>query len=214
MADTMRYLIVKRDLYYRPNSRGYTGIKDEAGRFTLDEVAVLFPNLESENQDGMSYVAEEDAPEYRDACYTDLMARHAGEKIARITCERDAAQAEVARLTAALAEAERLEAAIRDEIKAPKDWPTIYAVIAFHRALAEAETRGLVLINAACGATTAIAHALDDGDVDDNSAGSLEDSPSIARKRLSCRVRKKCGVPIMPDLSPAPLPRLIAEVSA
>lgn len=32
-----RYLILKRDLYYRPNACGYTGIKDHAGRYTLAE---------------------------------------------------------------------------------------------------------------------------------------------------------------------------------
>lgn len=108
MADTTRYLIVKRDLYYRPNAQDYTGIKDEAGRYSLEEaISHTHPNGADGPCDGLSYVAEEDAPEYRNACYTDLMARHAGEKITRLTRERDAAQAEVARLTAALADAER-----------------------------------------------------------------------------------------------------------
>lgn len=92
------FLIVKYDLYYRPKSQGYTGIKDHAGRYTLDEVAVMFPNMESENQDGMTFIAEEDAPEFSKACFWDLKLEH-------VTKQRDSAQAEIARLTS---EVERL----------------------------------------------------------------------------------------------------------
>ncbi len=60
-------------------------------------------------------------------------------------------------------------------------------------ALADAETRGaermLPLINAAAGATTAIAHALDDGDVADNSAGNLEASLSALNSALEPPIR-------------------------
>lgn len=75
MTATM-FLIEKRGLYYRPNDRGYTGIKDEAGRYTLDEVAVRFPNLECPNQDGMSFIAEPLAPDYSPACVHDVKEAH------------------------------------------------------------------------------------------------------------------------------------------
>lgn len=90
---TDAYLIVKRDLYYGPNSQGYTGVKDRAGRYTLAEVAVRFPNKESPNQDGMYYIHEDDAPEYSKGCYWDIRLEH----------QRDKALEEVARLRADLA---------------------------------------------------------------------------------------------------------------
>jgi hypothetical protein len=70
------YLIIKRGLYYRPQSAGYTGLKDQAGRYTLDEVAVHFPNMDSPNQDGMSFVDENEAGEYSPACPWDLRLKH------------------------------------------------------------------------------------------------------------------------------------------
>lgn len=95
MAAEKQYLIVKRDLYYRPKAMGYTGIKDEAGRYSLDEVAVLFPNLESENQDGMSFIAEDEAPDYSPACWHDVKARHMAGKL-------EAAQQQITGLSTAL----------------------------------------------------------------------------------------------------------------
>lgn len=88
------YLIIKRGLYYKPRACGYTGIRDHAGRYTLAEVAVRFPNLESENQDGMSFIHEDDAPEFTPACFHDLKADH-------LQKQRDEARAEVVRLSLA-----------------------------------------------------------------------------------------------------------------
>lgn len=75
-----RYLILKRGLYYRPNSQGYTPVKEEAGRYSLEEVAERFPNLDSPQQDGMSFVAEADAPEYSPSCPWDVKLRRRAEK--------------------------------------------------------------------------------------------------------------------------------------
>lgn len=66
------YLIEKRGLYYRPDAHGYTGLKAEAGRYDLDAVAVHFPNFDSPNQDGMTFVYEDDAPDYSSACPWDV----------------------------------------------------------------------------------------------------------------------------------------------
>lgn len=69
------YLIIKRGLYYKPKSQGYVGIRDLAGRFPLAEVATLFPNTDSPNQDGMTFVHEDDAPEFSEACWDDVKAK-------------------------------------------------------------------------------------------------------------------------------------------
>ena len=110
--------------------------------------------LTREDAYGQLWVLAED---YYDALID--MDRIAADKERAFT-ERDAARAEVARLTAALADAERRGA-----------------------------ERMLPLINAAAGATTAIAHALDDGDVADNSAGNLEASLSALNSALEPPIR-------------------------
>jgi len=51
------YLIVKRGMYYRPNSQGYTSSAAEAGRYTLAQaVFITHPNGPDGPRDGMSYV--------------------------------------------------------------------------------------------------------------------------------------------------------------
>lgn len=62
------YLIVKRGLYYRPNSQGYTGLKSEAGRYSLDDV----PDRGGPNREGITCVHEDDAPEYSPRCPWDV----------------------------------------------------------------------------------------------------------------------------------------------
>lgn len=66
------YLIEKRGLYYRPNAQGYTGLKSEAGLYDLDELSLHFPNFDSPNQDGMTFVDVDDAPDYSSACPWDV----------------------------------------------------------------------------------------------------------------------------------------------
>ena len=82
------YLIVKHGLYYKPKSQGYIGIRDLAGRFSLDEVATLLPNQDSPNQDGMTFVHADDAPEFSDACWDDVKAKW-------LMQQRDEARAEL-----------------------------------------------------------------------------------------------------------------------
>ncbi len=96
------FLIMKRDLYYRPNAQGYTGIKEHAGRYTLEQVAAMFPNMDSPHQDGTEFIRECDAPEYTKACYHDLKEAHQAERLtaiaaenATLRAERDAAQSEL-----------------------------------------------------------------------------------------------------------------------
>lgn len=86
------FLIIKRGLYYGPNNAGYTGIKDKAGRYTLNQVALHFPNMDSPNQDGMTYVAEAEAPDYAPRCAWDQKIAH----------ERDRAEAQLSQFKVAL----------------------------------------------------------------------------------------------------------------
>lgn len=92
--DARVYLIEKRGLYYRPEAKGYTGIKDEAGRYSLAEVAEHMPNMDSANQDGMSFIHEDEAPEYTRACYHDLKERHQANKLADAAARIEALEAE------------------------------------------------------------------------------------------------------------------------
>ncbi len=73
-----RYLLVKRGLYYRPDNRGYTGIKEYAGRY---------PASDASPDDGVTAIHEDEAPEYSQACYHDLMAQHAVGKAAALEAE-------------------------------------------------------------------------------------------------------------------------------
>ena len=84
LADS--YLIVKHGLYYRPKGHGYTGIKDEAGRFTLSQVADELCVVE-----GVSFFHEDEAPEFSVSCCDWLKVDHLRKK-------RDEALAEVDRL--------------------------------------------------------------------------------------------------------------------
>jgi hypothetical protein len=72
MSTEPLYVIMKRGLFYRPRNQGYTGIRKEAGLYTLDEVAELFPNIDCENQDGISYMDVDHAPEFAPGCWHDL----------------------------------------------------------------------------------------------------------------------------------------------
>jgi len=83
------FLMVKRDLYECPDHNGYTGVKDRAGRYTLDECAVAAPNKYSPMQDGWYVIAEDDAPEYTNKCFWDIREAHLAEKIPRLEREID-----------------------------------------------------------------------------------------------------------------------------
>lgn len=63
------WLIVKRDLYFMPDCRGYTGIRDQAGRYTHE----FAKGYESE---GTTIVHLSEAPEFREAAYSDLVIKH------------------------------------------------------------------------------------------------------------------------------------------
>ena len=100
-AHREQFLIEKRGVYYRPEAKGYTGLKREAGRYSFEEAAErVGPNGPDGSQDGLSMWREEEAPEYSSACYSDTRAWEEGRKKGAA----DAA-AEIERLTALLEEA-------------------------------------------------------------------------------------------------------------
>ncbi len=86
-----RYLLMKRDLYWRPNGAGYTGIKEHAGRYTKAECSPY----DTEPDHLVTVIHEDDAPDYSPACFEDL-------KLAHITAERDSLSSRVRELEEAL----------------------------------------------------------------------------------------------------------------
>lgn len=87
------YLLVKRGLYYRPNSHGYTGIKDYAGRYTLAEA------LDHEDDiSGVTAVREADAPMFSERCLDDVARIHLTNKLAVAEAELSGWKAEAERL--------------------------------------------------------------------------------------------------------------------
>ena len=55
----MQYLLVKRGLYYRPDSAGYTGLKSEAGRYPAQRADPLA---------GVTAIYEDKAPFFSPGC--------------------------------------------------------------------------------------------------------------------------------------------------
>ena len=82
------YLIEKRGLYYRPFSKGYTGIKAEAGQYTKKEADSI-----EDIEDGVFKIAFEDAPEFALNCCVEIKANF-------LLSERDALRAKIAELEA------------------------------------------------------------------------------------------------------------------
>jgi hypothetical protein len=87
MTDTRegpeRFLLMKRGLYYQPNSAGYCGAKVQAGRYTEQEVAVYRQNA----RDEVTVIPEDEAAEFSPACWPET-------KVLVLTAERDTLRAE------------------------------------------------------------------------------------------------------------------------
>ena len=77
------WLLIKRDLYERPNRMGYTGFRDEAGRYSFDEAVAHAKHYGLDHAVRLS-----EADEFRASAYSDLVINH-------LTKQRDEAKATV-----------------------------------------------------------------------------------------------------------------------
>lgn len=64
------YVILKRGLFYGPQSQGYTGIRDLAGRYSKAEADA------EARIEGVSCMPLSAAPEFTDQCFDDLARKH------------------------------------------------------------------------------------------------------------------------------------------
>ena len=75
-----RYLLMKRDLYYAPDNKGYTGIKDKAGRYLESDASP---------RNGVTAIHEDEAPDFSPACWDDLKVAHLQDRIAALEAENE-----------------------------------------------------------------------------------------------------------------------------
>lgn len=66
------YYIMSHGLYFRPDCRGYTGIRDQAGLYTKEK-AESYPEAKA--------IHKNEAPEFTSACYEDSKVKHLKKKI-------------------------------------------------------------------------------------------------------------------------------------
>lgn len=87
-----KYVTLKRDLYENPGHRGYTGIRDKAGVWSIDEISCCTTIKEEYDPDCRdSYaIPLEAAPEFTNECFHDLSIAHLRAKIKNLL---DAAEA-------------------------------------------------------------------------------------------------------------------------
>lgn len=86
--DTSGYwLVVKNNLYYRPDACGYTAIRDQAGHYLYEEAK------KHANPDyGVTMIRLQDAPEVTSACYSDIAQKYYQEQIASLRSELERAR--------------------------------------------------------------------------------------------------------------------------
>lgn len=94
------YVLVKRGVYYMPKANGYTGVLDEAGRYTEAEAQV-----QTGHCDGVTAILASEAPRFSEACWSETRVKvlqvdlaKAASELARLTAERDEARGEAERL--------------------------------------------------------------------------------------------------------------------
>lgn len=58
------YLLIKRGLYWKPNSYGYTGIKAHAGRYTKDDAERRSHSYD----EPVTHIREDEAPMFSERC--------------------------------------------------------------------------------------------------------------------------------------------------
>jgi hypothetical protein len=70
------YLLVKRGLFYRPDNKGYTGIKDHAGLYSKEEAEAYADPLS-----GVTVLPFDEAPDFSEECFDDLARGHLESKV-------------------------------------------------------------------------------------------------------------------------------------
>lgn len=65
------YLLLKRGLYYRPEAKGYTGIRDHAGRYTRADA-----ETHADPVSGVTMMHEDEAPMFSPKCFPDVARDH------------------------------------------------------------------------------------------------------------------------------------------
>lgn len=83
------YLLIKRDLYWRPNARGYTGLKSDAGRYTLVDA-------QKYSNSGVTMLHEDEAADISRGCFQDIADKWRAEEITRLRAENKKLQEAVA----------------------------------------------------------------------------------------------------------------------
>jgi len=79
-----RFVVMKRGLYYRPDSAGFTMLLREAGRFTLDQIAAMCPVEVPFSRDGISYALLDEATPTAPAADESAKVQLLNEEIARL----------------------------------------------------------------------------------------------------------------------------------
>ena len=75
MSDIADHVLIKRGLYYRPDSQGYTGIKSQAG---------LYPKSWENEASGVRAVPFDEAGDYSPACWHETIVADKDKQIAAL----------------------------------------------------------------------------------------------------------------------------------
>lgn len=95
IPDDEAWLVVKRGLYYRPEDCGYTGIRDEAGRYTLEEAKAR--ECSPKNGVAVTIVKFSEAPLFSKACWSELALAYTQRKLVEAEATIERLRAELAR---------------------------------------------------------------------------------------------------------------------
>lgn len=124
MAD---YVLIKRGLYYRPDNCGYTGILDEAGRYTEEEAKahVTPPELVGPYDEPVTMQLASEAAEYTNECFDDLARQHVHDKLTALRKRLESAEAALGQVVTSIGEAISLAEKHRPGSTAGMPAPTI-----------------------------------------------------------------------------------------
>lgn len=82
-----QYVLLKRDLYECPGHKGYTGIRDKAGRWSEEEITASrysIANVYNPSYREHYAIPADVAPEFTNECFHDLSLAHLRGKVERL----------------------------------------------------------------------------------------------------------------------------------